>query len=236
MLWFANRVYRENVRWKRPGPILTLGTITAFLYSNFLLAIPFSPPHDWLLVVSALEVPGHPAATLLRVTDVVCAILAIMLTVVSWAVLPSTLLLRATWCLVVVFAIGGTVAAFVPLPCASPQVCTSSHERLQDLVHDVSSIISAGALFLSAGLAALYAKRKGPDWIHRAGLIIFWVGGVVGTILFTMLGSYDSSSWPSGLAQRFQLVTMSIWLMCIAWWTAASVHQPAEKNPRAVRH
>ena len=59
--------------------LITVSAVAAFLYANFII--------DWVLrgfsgmgeIVSELEAPGEPNAVLLRVTDVVCAVLVVSL-------------------------------------------------------------------------------------------------------------------------------------------------------------
>jgi hypothetical protein len=70
---------------------LWVSLVAAFLYANFLI--------DWALrgfdgmgeIVSDLAAPGQPNATLLRITDVVCALLVVsLLPLVRAALPPST--------------------------------------------------------------------------------------------------------------------------------------------------
>ena len=201
---------------------MAVGAVAAFLYSNFLLDAIFSPDHDWLAVVSDLEVPGEPTATLLRVTDVVCAVLTVSLLPWVWRALPADGWRRPAVWLTVVFAAGGILAALVPLPCAAPEVCTSAADEMQRWWHDGFSVVSATALFLGAGCVALDTRRHGPAWMHRAARLTFWVGGVVGTIVFLALGTWDPDAWQTGLAQRLQIGVMSGWIFCLALYAATA--------------
>lgn len=56
---------------------LALALLAAVLYSNFLIDLAVSGPHEWAQQVSVLEIPGHRSATLLRITDVCAALLVL---------------------------------------------------------------------------------------------------------------------------------------------------------------
>ena len=202
--------------------LLVVGTVAAFLYSNFLLDAVFSPDHDWLAVVSDLEVPGEPTATLLRVTDVVCAVLTVSLLPWVWQALPGRRVAPPSGVADRGVRSGSVLAALVPLPCAAPEVCTGAADEMQRWWHDGFSVVSATALFLGAGCVALDTRRHGPAWMHRAAQLTFWVGGVVGTVVFIALGTWDPDAWQTGLAQRLQILAMSGWIFCLALYAATA--------------
>ena len=145
----------------RAVALLLVGTVAALLYANFVL--------DWVLrgfegmddVVSELEATGQPHAVLLRVTDVVCAVLVVALLPWVRAGLP-----RGPWREVVVwatvlFAIGASVAAFVPTPCGPDAACTAASVQTQLRVHDLSSVASDTVLYV--GVAAAWLATRRPD-------------------------------------------------------------------------
>lgn len=204
--------------WWRSRPVLlAAGAVAAFLYANFLLDALLSPDHDWLMVVSRLEVPGEENATLLRVTDVICSAVVILLIVPAlWTAPRATSRHRIAGALTIAFAVGGILAAIVPLPCVAGVPCDSPAQHLQTLWHDIFSVASASTLFLGAGFVSLETRHDGPVWLHRFALFTFWIGGIVGTTLFLSFGWADSSSWQTGLTQRLQLICMSIWIYCLA--------------------
>lgn len=80
--------------------------------------------------------------------------------------------------------------------------------------------IWATALFVGAMAVALACRHAGPRWMHRAALITFWVGGVVGTIAFACFGATDPPTWQTGIAQRFQTAMTSGWIICLAVFAA----------------
>ncbi|KAA1423890.1 DUF998 domain-containing protein [Mumia zhuanghuii] len=206
--------------------LVATGVVAGFLYSNFLLDVMVSQDHDWFAVVSELEVPGSPTAGLLRVTDVVCAVLVLALLPWVRAALPASRWRTAGLWLTAVFALGGIVAAIVPLPCRTDEVCTTAADQWQRWVHDGSSIVSAAALFLGAVAVALAADER-QRWVRRAGWLTFWIGGVVGILLFGGFAAIDSSSWQSGIAQRFQIAAMSIWIVCLGVLAASAPVSPS---------
>lgn len=205
---------------------MLVGAVAALLYSNFLLDALFSPDHDWLAVVSELEVPGQPTATLLRTTDVLCSLLTLLLVPhVRAALSPGPWRAVVTWS-IVAFAVGGILAAAVPLPCAASEVCSGGSAELQRSLHDGASIVSALALFVSAGAIAVQTSHDGPVRLHRLASATFWVGGVLGSIAFLFFGLQDAASWQTGLSQRFQIVVMSAWILCLGLVAAQVWRRP----------
>lgn len=195
--------------------LVGIGVVAGFLYSNFLFDAIFSQNHDWFTVVSDLATSGTPMADLIRITDVICGVLVLVLLPGIRAALPPGRWRRAALWLTAVFAVGSIVAAVVPLPCDTDAVCKSTVDELQRLVHDGASVVSAAALFLGAVAVALaVADRR--HWVRRAAWLTFWIGGIVGILLFGGFALLDPSSWESGVAQRFQIVAMSVWIVCLA--------------------
>ena len=164
---------------RRAVTLVVAGGIAALLYANFLI--------DWVLrgfagmgdVVSELESAGQPNAVLLRVTDVLCAVLVVALLPWVRAGLP-----RGAWREVVVwstvlFAAGATVAAIVATPCGPDDPCTGPGLQPQLAVHDWSSILSDTALYVGVAAAWFATRVIGPAWFRRTAWWLFWVGGVV---------------------------------------------------------
>jgi hypothetical protein len=161
--------------WRAVALVL-VGVVAAVFYSNFLLDVAFSTDHDWFAVVSELEVPGAPTATLLRTTDVLCGVLVLVLLPHVRAALPvGAWRTWAVW-MTAIFAITGAVAGIIPLPCADGVVCTSTADEIQRWTHDGLSIISQTAVFLGAAAVGLDTRQHGPVLLHRAAWITFWVG------------------------------------------------------------
>ena len=205
--------------WRAPV-LLADGILAAVFYSNFLLDAVLPSDHDWSAVVSELEVPGAQTATWLRTTDVLCGVLVLLLLPHVSAGLPVGRWRRwAIWA-TAIFAVAGAAAGIVPLPCAGPEVCTSTRDDLQRWVHDGLSNVSQAAIFVGAMAVALACRHPGPRWMHRAALITFWVGGVIGTIAFAYFGATDPPTWQTGIAQRFQIAMTSGWIICLAVFAA----------------
>jgi hypothetical protein len=221
---------------KRPADLgacllLACGGGAALLYSNFLL--------DWTRrgfvgmddIVSQLEAAGQPHAVLLRATDVVCAVLVVAL--LPWVRLA---LPRGPWREVVVwstvlFALGATVAAFVPPPCGPDVACSGHH--LQIAVHDGSSIASDALLYVGVAAAWFATRRSGPVWFHRAAWWVLWVGGVLSSVLFEYFNVTDDPDWAVGAAQRVHIVCISGWILCLAYLAAA--HRRPSSTSSALR-
>ena len=210
--------------------LIGLGCLAALLYANFLL--------DWVLrgftgmdeVVSELESPGQENAVLLRVTDVVCAVLVVALLPWVRAGLP-----RGAWREVVVwatvlFALGATVAAIVPTPCGPDVACTAADVQLQLHVHDAASVVSDTGLYVGVAAAWLATRRTGPAWFRRAAWWLFWVGGVVSSVVFSTSTPPRTRTGRSALAQRVHIVGISAWIVVLAAY-AATVGLRARSQP-----
>ena len=155
----------------RAVALLLAGSVAALLYANFVL--------DWVLrgfegmddVVSELEATGQPHAVLLRVTDVVCAVLVVALLPWVRAGLP-----RGPWREVVVwatvlFAIGASVAALVPTPCGPDAACTAASVQTQLRVHDLSSVASDTVLYVGVAAAWLATREDRTGLVPAHGVL-----------------------------------------------------------------
>jgi hypothetical protein len=209
--------------------LVAVGCVAALLYANFVL--------DWVLrgftgmgdVVSELASPGQPNAVLLRVTDVVSSVL--VTTLLPWvrAGLP-----RGPWRAVVVwstvaFAVGATVAAIVPTPCGPDDPCTGPGLQPQLAVHDWSSIASDIALYVGVAAAWIATRRVGPAWFRRTAWWLFWLGGVLSSVVFQYLQSVDGASWTVGAAQRVHVAAICVWMVVLSGY-AATVGLPARSQ------
>jgi hypothetical protein len=128
-----------------------------------------------------------------------------------------------------IFAVTCAAAGVISLPCANEVSCATTGDEIQRWMHDGLSIVSQTTVFLGAAAIGLDTGHHGPRWIHRAAWITFWVGGVVGTLAFSYYGATDSSSWQTGIAQRFQIGMTSAWIICLAVF--ASRHGVRARSP-----
>ena len=208
---------------------IVLGISAALLYSNFLL--------DWVLrgftglgeVVSLLEAPGQPNATLLRVTDVVCAALVVCLLPGVRRRLP-----RGIWREVFVggtllFALGAALAAVVATSCGSGIPCEGPSQEVAKAVHEASSIVSDTALYVGAAAAWLSVRTVGPVWFRRAAAWFVLLGGVVTTVVFAWFHQTEDPAWAVGASQRLHIVCISAWILCLGLLAAHPVEQ---REPR----
>ena len=201
---------------RRAVALVLVGVVAALFYSNFLLDVAFSTDHDWFAVVSELEVPGAQTATLLRTTDVLCGVLVLALLPYVHAALPAGGWRRWAVSMTAIFAVTAAAAGVISLPCANEVSCSTTGDEVRRWIHDGLSIVSQTTVFLGALAVGLDTRHHGPRWIHRAAWITFWVGGVLGTLVFAYYGTTDSSSWQTGIAQRFQIAMTSAWIICLA--------------------
>lgn len=200
--------------------LILIALAAALFSSNFLLDLAFADTEDWASLISALEVSeGHPRV-LLRVTDALCGLLVLALMPYVHAALPSGRWRRWTVPATVVYAAAGAGAALVPLPCADADRCTSTLDDIQRLTHDGFSIVAQGGLFVAVVAVGLATRRRGPAWLHRAAWLVFVLGGVVGTAVSGYASVTDAESLLNGLAQRFQLTVVSVWIICLGVYAA----------------
>lgn len=211
----------------RAAPIV-VGVCAALLYSNFLL--------DWVLrgftgmgeVVSLLEAPGQPNATLLRVTDVICAVLVVSLLPAVRRRLPSGVWREVFVGGTLVFALGAALAAVVATSCGSGIPCDGSGEELAKGVHEASSIVSDTALYVGAAAAWLSVRVLGPAWFKRVAWWFVWIGGLASTLVFAWFHSTEDPAWAVGASQRVHIACISGWILCLGLLAA---HPPRTDGP-----
>ena len=121
---------------------------------------------------------------MLRVTDVVCAVLVLSLLPWVRAGLPRGVWREVVVWGTVVFAVGAAVAAFVPTPCGPDVACGAPSVQVQLGVHDLSSIVSDAGLYAGVAAAWLATRGTGPTWFRRTAWWLFWVGGVVSSVAY----------------------------------------------------
>jgi hypothetical protein len=203
------------VRDWRAWALVVTSVIAGFFYANFFLDMMLPGTHDWSAVVSELEKPGFEHAEVLRTTDVICGLLILVLLPFVRAALPPGG--RRSWAiwLTVAFAVGNAVAGAVRLPTGD-----GFGAHIQQWIHDGASTISQTAVFLGAVAIALDTPLHGRRWLRDAAWLTFWLGGVLGTILFGGSALIDSSSWQTGASQRFQIVVTSLWVVCLGVFAA----------------
>ncbi len=216
------------------GPIalLTIGVVAALLYANFFIAWVLSDFTGMGHIVSDLEAPGEPNAVLLRVTDVVCAVLVV--TLLPWvraALRPGWWREIVVWG-TVVFALGAAIAAFVPAPCGPGVACDGADQQLQITIHDGSSILSDTALYVGVAAAWFATRPSGPRWLHRIAWWVFWLGGLVASVLFEFFNVTNDPPWAVGASQRVHILFISVWIVCLSVLAATEgVRTGTERGP-----
>lgn len=214
--YFIAPKYGAVMRDWRGWLLVVAGAIAGVFYANFIFDVILPGAHDWSTVVSKLATTGSDQAQLQRVTDVVSGALVLSLLPFVAAALPvrSWLGRIALWS-TAIFAIGTAIAGAVPLPSGE-----GAGAEVQQWVHNAASIGSLAAIFVGALAMALDARDHGPRWVRSAAWLTFWFGGVVGSILFGGFTVIAPFSWQVGVSQRFQIVVVSLWLVCLAIFAA----------------
>jgi hypothetical protein len=218
-------------RDRRAAALVLTSVVAAVLYSNFVL--------DWVLrgfdgmgnVVSHLAAPGQPNAGIVRVTDVVCAVLVLALLPAVRRALP----LRPWRAVVVggtvVFAAGAVIAAAIPTPCGPHSACDAPAQLLQGFLHNSASVVSDVGLYVGTAAAWFTTRRTGPRWFHRAAVWLFWVTGVVASALFVLLAEVGPD-WATAFSQRVHIVGISVWIVCLGLLAAAAVPDRSGRDDR----
>lgn len=196
-------------------PSLALGIAAALLYCNFVL--------DWVLrgfvgmgeIVSELESPGEPNATLLRVTDVVCAVLVVVLAVRVRRALPPGAGREVFAWSTIAFAAGSALAALVPEPCGPGVACDAPEQVLQSAVHGYASIAADSALFLGVAAIIVLTWRSGPVWFRRAAWIVLVGGGLCSSLAFGYFHRHPDPAWAVGASQRVHILFIAAWILCL---------------------
>jgi hypothetical protein len=218
-----------STSWDRRSVALVVcGAVAALLYANFLLDLTrrgFAGMDD---IVSQLEAEGQPYAMLLRVSDVVCAVLVVALLPWVRVAMPRGFWRELTVWSTVAFAVGSTVAAVVPTPCGPEISCPGPAWQIG--VHDNSSIASDAALYVGVAAAWFATRRSGPVWFHRAAWWIFWLGGVASSLLFAWVNAEYESTYAPGVTQRLHILFVSAWILCLAL-LAARRRPPTPVHP-----
>lgn len=217
-------------RRTRSVVLIATGIVAAFLYSNFLL--------DWALrgfgsmgqVVSFLEAPGQKDAGLLRVTDVICALLVVALLPAYRSALPAGRWSELAVWSIVVFALGATMAAIVSEPCAEGLVCESASDQLSSSVHDLASLVSDSALYVGVAAAWWTTRHTGPAWFRRSAWWGWWIGGVGTSLLFGYFNATRDPLWAVGATQRLHIVVISLWIVAMAVLAARDDLHPERRS------
>ncbi|WP_197522719.1 DUF998 domain-containing protein [Occultella aeris] len=214
--------------------MVPVAVAAAFLYSNFLIDWVLRGFHGLDIVVSLLASPGQPNAAVLRVTDVVCAVLVLLLLPAFFAALPPGPTRKVVAWTMVAFALGVVAAVIVPAPCGPEHLCASTSDRLDEPIHDAASILSEVSLFVSAAATWFAMRSTGPNWFRRAAWGTFWVGGVALNLLFGWYLEVSDSPTAEGLAgyvQRLHILSVSAWILCIGIHASRAAPLCAEEEP-----
>lgn len=215
---------------RHPSVLIVIAVAAAVAYCSFLLDLMITGPKELAAVVSDLQVPGSATSTLMRLGDVVSALLVLPLLPFVYAGLPRGRKSISVCAFTAIFALCTAMAAIITLPCMSGEVCTSTAQNIQRWVHDAFSSVSVLAVFLGSWIVGSVTRDRGPAWLHGAARGTFWVGGVLGTAAFGYFLVVDSTSWEVGVVQRFQLVTIAAWIVCLGIFAARHGSAGAHNN------
>ncbi len=202
--------------------LAVIGVVAGVAYSGFLIYIAF--PSEGIdgatALVSDLEAEGAPYGPLLRALDVVSALLTLVLVPYLWWGFPRGAWAKVSIWSTVVFAVAGIPAGLVPLPCGedAPGCPAGTAEEVQALAHDVPTIVSTTALIVGAGAAALAVRRSGPRWLVWAGWLTVAVQVVTGLVFAA--GELAGQEALSGAVQRFEILGISAWIICLGVYAA----------------
>jgi Protein of unknown function (DUF998) len=220
-----------------PAALWAFGVAAGLAYSGWVVDLAVAPEHDWHAVVSTLQVTGAGTATLLRLLDVVCGLLTLALVPAMSAALPGPaprgpLLRRVAIGSTVAFAAGCIGAAVVPLPpCAVDARCRGVGPVAQQLVHDAFSIGSLAGVLVGAAAVGVITRHEERRWLSGAAWVTVVLGGGVATALFVLATAPVGPSWGPGIAQRFQILVTSLWLVALGALAAVGARQTRDSFP-----
>ena len=227
----------DTSRKRRGVALIVVAVVAGLAYSAFLVNV-WTPSGgtDVTTVVSSLEVSG-PHAGLLRAADVVSGILVLILVpYLHRALPPGPWRPVAVWS-TVVFAVAGGLSGVVPLPCAegSPGCADDASGSLQAAVHDGLTIVSTVAILACMVAVALAVRGTGPRWLAWAGWLSFGFAAVTGIV--TALSDLADRDTSVGVAQRLQVLGVTVWIVLLGVYLAAegvraaSVEQTLARRP-----
>ena len=182
------------------------------------------------VVERARVAPASRTPSLLRVTDVVCAVLVVSLLPWVRAGLP-----RGAWREVVVWATvrlrDRRLGRGVRPHAVRPRRRLHRSERPDAAARArLSSIASDTVLYVGVAAAWLATRRTGPAWFRRTAWWLFWGGGVRPSVVFRYFDSSGEPGWAVGVAQRVHILCISAWIVALAVY-AATVGLRARSQP-----
>lgn len=215
---------------------VALGATAAVLNANFLIEL-VVPTHLSPVgtMVSELSATGRPDAWAFRVGDGVAGALAVLLGLLLVG-RPGTRMLA--WC-ALVFGASTTLSAAVTLPCAggTAPACAGGATSGAELFHDSVSVLGTTAAVGGTWLL-LRLLRAGRGWRLRACAATAAVVASATGLAFVV--DHSLAAVPGiGLAQRAQVVAISVWLLLLGVVSprgaAPGPAAPASSPRRALR-
>jgi hypothetical membrane protein len=183
--------------------------------------------------ISELGASGTPHAWLMNYVGFVpTGLLFLGFAVSTRSIMPRTVLSTIGTLLLVVFAVGATVAGIASCDVGCPQGSGS----LANMVHDQISPVAFLALILAAALFGFYFRGVEdwrPYWMYSVAT------SVVSFSLMAMLFLSLESRNLTGLWQRLLLVALFAWCAAIAmrlYSILRRIESTAENHPTAVPH
>lgn len=193
--------------------LLAAGVIAGICSSNFLLDLALRGGQGMDHIISELAADGQPNATLLRVTDVVCAVLALLLALaVRPALRPGPGRELVTWGAVTYGA--GAIGAALVHSCAPGAACVGV-AYTEAVVHNLLSVVSEAGIALSMIGGWWATRRAAPAWFGRWAIALLGVMLVALAIGGVLLLEGQGFSPASAYMQRLQIMPISGWLVCL---------------------
>ena len=133
------------------------------------------------------------------------------------------------------FGVAGGLSGVVPLPCAegSPGCADDASGSLQAAVHDGLTIVSTVAIMACMVAVALAVRGTGPRWLAWAGWLSFGFAAVTGIV--TALSDLAGGDTSVGVAQRLQILGVTVWIVLLGVYLAAEGVRSASVEPTLAR-
>ena len=207
----------DTSRKRRGVALIVVAVVAGLAYSAFLVdVVTPSGGTDVTTVVSSLEVSG-PHAGLLRAADVVSGILVLILVPYLHRALPP-----GPWRPIAVWSTEG-----------SPGCADDASGSLQAAVHDGLTIVSTVAILACMVAVALAVRGTGPRWLAWAGWLSFGFAAITGIV--TALSDLAGRDASVGVAQRLQILGVTVWIVLLGVYLAAENVRAAFVEPTLAR-
>ncbi|WP_079043754.1 DUF998 domain-containing protein [Streptomyces kanamyceticus] len=221
---------RKQPRTTRTSAVLVplLLLIGALTYSTWLLEafLPtgLSPLRSY---VSELAGEDQPYGTFFRTADLLGGLFVLLGAVAALVWLERRVLTVAGWAGLVLFGAATVADSRLPLSCApTADAGCAARERAGDIpwthaAHAFSSSLAVAGALIGMVLLTVAARRGTAAWplLARTGPVLVVIELAATGWTLASVAAFDAGhgTWGLGIAQRFQLLSIAVWIALLAW-------------------